>query len=540
MRLLNAQTKQFEEFFDTTPPYAILSHTWGSNELTFKQMEQSGYTPSRKIDGCCEQALKDNLMYVWADTCCIDKTSSAELSEAINSMYAWYHASEVCYAYLSDVPLGIEIEKQDSAFSKSRWFTRGWTLQELIAPWKVAFYNESWKLIGRKSAYKKDEQFTKLLSRVTRINFRVLTDRRLLGDCSVAQRMSWAACRTTTRAEDVAYALLGLFRVNMPLLYGEGARAFVRLQEEILKASDDESIFAWDFDSSPYLSAGVKDAFAYQLFASSPAEFASCIDLKPYIPAGVRPSHYTLTNKGLHIEADVWTSPLDSSLVFARLNCAPHDREGSRMSLALPLVRSKDNDMLFFRPCGPPVLVSSNLFSDTLAHIYLHRSINQPQTLFRSGLGIGLPFKQDSRKPGRYKLAQKIQEFYPVNWSGLMVSPYISDPQQNFNFEHQNILFSVEIEENRKNQPNYVVWLEYWYRTVQASRCRLVPKKLIYRASILQKGKSLAEAIMQSRGVIEAALDWQEALDLGDSKLSFRVDDSDELFWALDIEVVAK
>ena len=322
----------------------------------------------------------------------------------------------------------------------------------------------------------------------------------------------------------------------MPLLYGEGPRAFVRLQEEILKNSDDESIFAWDFDSSPLLEGG-RHTFMCQLFASSPADFASCMDLKACIPAGVRPSHYTLTNKGLHIEADVWTSPLDSSLVFARLNCAPLDREGSSMSLALPLLRSNDNDMLFFRLWGPPVLVSSNLFSDTLAHIYLHKSINPPQTLFRLGLRMELSFKQDCRQPGRYNLAQKIKEFYPVTWSGLMVGRYIIDSQLNIDFEHQNILFSIETEENRENRPNYVVWLEYWYSTVHAYH--LDPKKLKCRASILQRGKSLAEAIMQSRGAIETALDWQEALDLGDSKLSFRVDDS-EWFWALDIEVVAK
>jgi len=535
MRLLNAQTKQFEEFFDETPPYAILSHTWGSNELTFKQMEQSGYTPSRKIDGCCEQALKDDLMYVWADTCCIDKSSSAELSEAINSMYAWYAASDMCYAYLSDVPHRIEIEKEDSGFSKSRWFTRGWTLQELIAPRDVAFYDESWKLIGRKSSFTKDEHFTKLLSRVTRINFWVLKHRRSLDHFSVAQRMSWAACRTTTRVEDVAYSLLGLFGVNMPLLYGEGPRAFVRLQEEILKNSDDESIFAWDFDSSPLLEGG-RHTFMCQLFASSPADFASCMDLKACIPAGVRPSHYTLTNKGLHIEADVWTSPLDSSLVFARLNCAPHDREGSRMSLALPLLRSKDNDMLFFRPWGPPALVSSNLFSDTLAHIYLHRSINHPLVFFESGLGIELSFKQDCRQPGRYNLAQKIKEFYPVTWSGLMPRGFVSHPQLNVDFEHQNILFSIDTEENWKNRPNYVVWLEYRYTALPPEQ-RLVPKKLKCRASLLHRGNSLAEAIMQSRGAIEAALDWQEALDLGDSKLSFRVDNSYKRTWELHIEV---
>jgi hypothetical protein len=311
----------------------------------------------------------------------------------------------------------------------------------------------------------------------------------------------------------------------------------VRLQEEILKDSDDESIFAWAFDSSPF-SEGGRYAFIYQLFASSPADFASCMDLMPYIPAGVRPSHYTLTNKGLHIEADVWTSPLDSRLVFARLNCAPHGREGSSMSLALPLLRSKDNDMLFFRLWGPPVLVSSNLFSDTLAHIYLHRSINEPLARSGSGLEIKLSFKQDCRQPGRYNLAQKIKEFYPVTWSGLMTNGIISHPQLNVDFEHQNILFSIETEENRENRPNYVVRLEYWYSTLHAYH--LVPKKLKCRASILQRGKSLAEVIMQSRGAIETALDWQEALVLGDSKLTFRVDDSDAWEWPLHIEVVAK
>jgi hypothetical protein len=153
MRLLNSKTKQLEESFDKTPGYAILSHTWGAEELTFKDMERDGYTESRKVDGCCEQAVKDGLDYVWIDTCCIDKSSSAELSEAINSMWDWYYQSGICYAYLADVPPGIDVEEDDSEFARSRWFTRGWTLQELISPRVVAFYDESWNEIGRKSNF---------------------------------------------------------------------------------------------------------------------------------------------------------------------------------------------------------------------------------------------------------------------------------------------------------------------------------------------------------------------------------------------------
>ncbi|KAH6693384.1 hypothetical protein BKA61DRAFT_647795 [Leptodontidium sp. MPI-SDFR-AT-0119] len=281
MRLLEARSKQFAEFFDQIPPYAILSHTWGPNELTFKDVERNGYVPSQKIDGCCEQALKDGLNFAWVDTCCIDKSNSAELSEAINSMWDWYP------------PEPINVEEEDSRFSESRWFTRGWTLQELIAPKKVKFYDESWNFIGRKSASEDDQDFTMLLSRVTRIDVEILADRRSFGQFGVAQRMSWAARRTTTRVEDTAYSLLGLFGINMPLLYGEGSRAFQRLQEEIIKASDDESIFAWDFNETPRRHVA--------LFAVSPRNFASCGHMVPSILAGFKHSHYTLTNKGLYI-----------------------------------------------------------------------------------------------------------------------------------------------------------------------------------------------------------------------------------------------
>jgi hypothetical protein len=168
-------------------------------------------------------------------SCCIDKTSSAELSEAINSMFRWYSRSKVCYAYLTDV----SYDGFDDSLPKSRWFTRGWTLQELLAPSSVVFYSAEWTRIGD------SEVLISVLRNVTRIDEGILSRTKSLDWVSVAEKMSWAATRETTRVEDMAYCLLGIFDINMPLLYGEGGRAFQRLQEEILRNSQDQSLFAW-------------------------------------------------------------------------------------------------------------------------------------------------------------------------------------------------------------------------------------------------------------------------------------------------------
>ncbi|CAN9229026.1 unnamed protein product [Alternaria alternata] len=138
-----------EEFLQSqVPDYVILSHTWGSEEITLQDI-LSNVAPSKKgfakLIGCCKRAKDDGFTYCWIDTCCIDKTSSAELSEAINSMYQWYKGACICYAYLEDVQGNPQLDDYE-AFSKSRWFTRGWTLQELIAPGIVEFYNVSWTL----------------------------------------------------------------------------------------------------------------------------------------------------------------------------------------------------------------------------------------------------------------------------------------------------------------------------------------------------------------------------------------------------------
>ena len=177
------------------------------------------------------------LEWIWIDTCCIDKRSRAELSEAINSMFKWYQRSEECYVFLPDVYDG-EGHRTWYQLDRSVWFTRGWTLQELLAPLRVEFFDARFRSIGSRWDIRKS------IEEITGIDEDFLKFPDHLPRASVAERMKWASHRQTTRAEDAAYSLLGIFDVNMPLLYGEGKKAFKRLQAEIIRKSADESIFA--------------------------------------------------------------------------------------------------------------------------------------------------------------------------------------------------------------------------------------------------------------------------------------------------------
>ncbi|KAK0646820.1 heterokaryon incompatibility protein-domain-containing protein, partial [Cercophora newfieldiana] len=299
MRLINCKTFLLEEVFNNIPPYAILSHTWGPGELTLQDWlsgeaarNKPGYA---KIEWSCKQAQSDGIGYLWVDTCCIDKTSSSELSEAINSMFAWYRDSSVCYAFLADVG-----ESDDQAFRASRWFTRGWTLQELIAPADLVFYSKTWTPLGTK--------FTKraLLSSITGIDSDYLRQPKKIHHASISRRMSWMANRTTTRVEDIAYCMLGIFGINMALLYGEGARAFLRLQEEIIKVSDDQTIFCWQ-DTQQAQTSSTRNVLHdwASILAPFPAVFQSSSRFFPRSEGGgtsaARP--YSITNRGLQITA---------------------------------------------------------------------------------------------------------------------------------------------------------------------------------------------------------------------------------------------
>ncbi|KAH8595393.1 hypothetical protein B0O99DRAFT_155706 [Bisporella sp. PMI_857] len=225
-----------QDITDNIPRYAILSHTWGAEEVTFRDMvdgkgkSKAGY---EKIRFCGEQARRDGLQYFWVDTCCIDKSSSAELSEAINSMFRWYRESTRCYVYLSDVlrtTANSDDPTWESAFRKSRWFTRGWTLQELIAPTSVEFFSKEKELLGDKTSLERH------VCEITKIPAKAFRESPLTG-FSIAERMSWAEQRETTREEDQVYSLLGIFDISIPVIYGEGKRkATKRLREEIDKA----------------------------------------------------------------------------------------------------------------------------------------------------------------------------------------------------------------------------------------------------------------------------------------------------------------
>jgi hypothetical protein len=242
MRLLSYRASDIFELTtfddDSLPPYAILSHTWiDGEEVTYDELvtgtrkEKAGYG---KLRFCEERAAQDGLKYFWVDTCCIDKRNNTELSQAINSMFRWYQSAAKCYVYLSDVQVPdkiVDVElfqmTWEESFKKSRWFTRGWTLQELIAPATVEFFSKNGIRLGSKRSLEME------VHAITGIPIGAIRGYRL-SDYSVKDRMAWVRKRKTTVKEDKVYCLLGIFETFMPLIYGEGEHhASQRLQELI-------------------------------------------------------------------------------------------------------------------------------------------------------------------------------------------------------------------------------------------------------------------------------------------------------------------
>ncbi|KAL5331108.1 hypothetical protein ACEPPN_000637 [Leptodophora sp. 'Broadleaf-Isolate-01'] len=322
MWLLETSTIRLTEFLGTDPPsYAILSHVWGNEEVSYQELQlmtdvsyqelqlmtdvtyqkiqlmtdavrrKAGY---KKIEKFCEVVKNYGFGYAWVDTCCIDKRSSAELNEAINSMYRWYRNASMCIIHLADVPRITSNSGPNStleALTTSRWFRRGWTLQELLACSQRQVFTSDWSALGA--------GWVDAISIITNISPIVLKDRDKLNSFCIAERMSWAAHRQTTRPEDGAYSLMGLFNVSMPILYGEGAQsAFRRLQVEIMKTSFDQTIFAW---RGNYQTSG--------LLAKSPSDFATTPKLGLQKPNMLAP--FVMTNVGLSITLSLLKSTKD-------------------------------------------------------------------------------------------------------------------------------------------------------------------------------------------------------------------------------------
>jgi hypothetical protein len=272
LRVINSHT--------STPQYAILSHRWGTDEVTLQDIYDISEKPavrSRegfvKLQGFARKAREAGYEYVWVDTCCIDRSSSVDVAESIGSMFRYYREAAVCYTYLSDV---CGDESRELQIRSSRLFTRGWTLQELLAPTNMSFFDRNWTHLGTRA------ELATLVSNITGIE-EIYIGGRDLEEASVAQRMSWASRRETTKPEDCVYSLLGIFDVGMEVRYGEGLeKAFRRLQEELLIRKEDLSLFAWhrptDAPSVERPSTAATPRTPGVL-ARSPADFLHCGDI---------------------------------------------------------------------------------------------------------------------------------------------------------------------------------------------------------------------------------------------------------------------
>ncbi|KAK3661195.1 hypothetical protein LTR56_000318 [Elasticomyces elasticus] len=326
MRLLNTSTFELEYYEDVNlvPEYAIFSHKWytGGEEVILLDFQRPGNAPHKKgfskLQGLCSVAAAKGHRFVWCDACCIEKSNEVELSKSINSMFRWYQNAAECIAFLGDVG-----GDDGRLLEHSIYFKRGWTLQELIAPQDMTFYDQHWNCLGTK------KDLLDALSNITRIPRDVLSHHRHFSTCSVAQRMSWASDRETREVEDQAYSLMGLFDISLKLIYGEGEKAFIKLQREIIASSADQSIFSWKLDNRKHRAGS-------SLLAPSPHAFAECGNI---VPTSVQ-KPYSLTNIGLSIQWYTWPHSMETYLAF--LDCSEVGSPRSEIAILIAKLPTAD------------------------------------------------------------------------------------------------------------------------------------------------------------------------------------------------------
>lgn len=281
--------------------YAILSHRWSlAGELTFQMVMENGLNGDspgyEKLKKFCVTAQALGCRLAWADTCCIDKSSSAELDEAIRSMFKWYRNSAICVVLLAEAT-------SQNGIRDDPWFTRGWTLQELLAPTKIKFYGTDWSPLSTFANDKKNTDIMHIVSGITGIDHRNLCYFSP-GLLDVREKMLWASTRKTTRVEDVAYSLLGIFDISMPIAYGEGKRAFRRLMEVIVNDCREWQIFAWAGPHSPYATSFPESPSGYRALSDATAALVLDSSRLVHRPWDLRVGYpfYAMTKKGLELE----------------------------------------------------------------------------------------------------------------------------------------------------------------------------------------------------------------------------------------------
>ncbi|CAH0035109.1 unnamed protein product [Clonostachys rhizophaga] len=533
MRLLDAETYLLKDSHDhlQAEPYAILSHTWTDHEITFKDLATNGSQEKLradvKISGCCKKASAHGLNYVWIDTICIDKSSSAELSEAINSMYEWYSGAAVCYAYLLDVSSS-DPNVRESELRRSRWFTRAWTLQELLAPREVVFYDSSWRRIGRKVKSRPGEDFhlkpfDQLLGDISGISTNYLVASASIERAEVAMKMRWAARRQATRREDVAYSLMGIFGVNMAMLYGEGDKAFTRLQEQIIANSDDETIFAWS-----HLPNG---RHSHSLLAESPADFENSMNVYGDSSLSSQPqfsSHYSLTNKGLLIERQMLALPEPFGGFLLLLGCA-YNPYGARPIIPdlpvavlplMPSTASRTTHGQLQRPSGVAVVgIRRRYIRNRTMKVYIAKSVSSHPAFGHRGLRL-------STKSGVLTADLHLLESYPLSWEVRLDNDAFVRPLQDTASSHgeksqQRLLLRVR----GSNNVDYVVSLEYAFTSER-------PISLGFDITKMHGHPSLADLILEKHGNVLRGTNNSHATS-EDGCVSLGLDKTDPHSWIL-------
>ncbi|KAI0509022.1 hypothetical protein F5B22DRAFT_638388 [Xylaria bambusicola] len=417
MRLLHTTTFELrngEQGSFRQEGYAILSHRWIGLEITFDELKnytvelRTGSRPlsspqADKIRGACEAARNQGISWMWIDTCCINKNSATEESESINSMFKWYREANLCITYLADVKTDARhpatspsIFKRTYSEEPSEWFSRGWTLQELLAPQQMQFYDMNWKYMGTKM------ELSSALAQVTGISAHYLTGTQNFREACIAVKMSWMATRTTTREEDMAYSMLGIFGITMTPQYGEGQGAFMRLQEALMTTYlFDESIFAWTMpDPESGVRHGIRkdkwQAGEWGLLAPSPEWFRESGDIVTnneqmatrsftMTPQGmrapIRRAVYTGDMKALHGAFGLlWVTIIGSipaafGFLYVRhklnkrakedfafpLNCYRRDEKGKLANVEIYMRPTAVDKVRFRYNAAPPYLVAKRI-----------------------------------------------------------------------------------------------------------------------------------------------------------------------------------